>query len=212
MLSKPKHSFSPVGCTDKTNQAQLRQKILGHQVGGGGGILFLVNRNSTWCAAVVKERGGQYAGKYNFPCGKHEIPNGQVIVTMQEEGHQELTFHIDNTMDPVSCNRVLGKTALIQIGTGKGTVVACVLINKDFSRATVNQHIAANNADPNLHHSYQEIEKMELVPVSHILACKRDDNHYLVDNLTDANGTTRQIEVTSFLIAVVHEFHKIGAF
>lgn len=210
---QPKYTYSAAGYANKNHnqeQARLVSKIIGKQTGGGAGVIFLTNRDNQWCVVAVKERCGKYVGMFNFPCGKHETPNGQPIVSMKDESHQEFTYHAG--FEAVSCRHVLGKTALIQIGRGRGTFVACVVLNTAFSRATVNSRIAQNNKDASLPDCYKEVSAVELIPVANLLACKRDDKHYIVQNMPDAKKNVKQLTVTSFLIAAVHDFHKIGVF
>jgi 8-oxo-dGTP pyrophosphatase MutT (NUDIX family) len=212
MFSKPKtYDFSPVGWGKHYNATRkaLLAQILASQKGGGGGVIPVTYRNGTLCVVVVKENGGVYVGLYNFPCGKHE-GNGQVILTMQKELKEEFGFAAG--LEKISCTHVLGKTSLIKIGNGSGTVIACALLNTDFSRATVNARMQKNNSDPSLPACYKEMDGVELVPVANILSLPRDGQPHNVRNMTDAQGVTKKIPVSSFLISVVKEFHAAGTF
>lgn len=190
-------------------QKRLVAKIQNPQKGGGGGVLFVTNRNGISCVVVIHERAGNYAGKWNFPCGKHEI-SGNLDLTLCNEAYEEFGFHVG--LPKLSCRKTLQNTALIQMGKGVGTVVACVELTQEISRATVNAQMRANINDPLLDVCYKEIDKVELVPIQNILACPVDGNSHTVNNLTDNKGVTRSVELTSFVISVVHEFHKIETF
>lgn len=212
MLSKQLHTWSAVGFKNpdhQTEQDRLHTKIIAKQTGGGGGALILHKRNGVWCAVLCRERFGNNAGDYNLPCGKHE-DSGQVITTIQREAFEE--FGYAAKIEKISCRHVLGKTALIQKGTGAGIVLACVVLNTRFSRATVNQQMQSNNNNSSFPSCYKEMDAVELVPLENILKLPRDGKPQTTANLTDTSGVTKMIMVTSFAIAAVHDFHKIGCF
>lgn len=207
---------------------RLHKKIRKIQKGGGGGAVILQKRDGIWCVVVLRERAGIYVGQYNIPCGKHttddvtcvkcvKLSKNDVGHTIVRETFEEFVFALTGDDKPttmsdsmIPCN-VIDDTALIQIGTGAGTVLACVLLNTPFSRADVNRQMAINNKK-NIGSEYQEMDGVELVPIANILKLPRDGKPHSVNNLTDSNGVTRVVTLSSFAIAAVQDFHDIGCF
>jgi hypothetical protein len=207
---KKAFAWNPVGYKgcNKLDVSKLLNVITNPQDGGGAGVVIIVKRKGTMCVVLGKERGGAYKGMYNIQCGKHET-GGCPIDTMQAEGYEE--FGSAAGIEKVSREHILKKTALIKIGKGKGTILACIFLTEDFSRAEVNQNLEKINSS-NAVSCYKEIEKIELVPIDNILSLDRDNTHKLVYNMPDAAGNKRKITITSFAIAAIHDFHSLGCF
>ena len=188
--------FIPFRTGTGTDQA-LVKKIQSLQIGGGGGIIPLCKRNGTMCVMVVYENSKE---EWTLPCGKHDA-HTTVAETIAVEAYEELGFHMGlskNTPGDIE------KCPLVKLGKGKGTVLALMFLNADFSRGIVTQQMQKNRKNMALPCAYREVSGLELVEVSEIIKCHVGQSA-IVPNLAGSNGEKiKHIRISSMCVDAIH--------
>jgi len=189
-------SFVPF-CTGTSTDQVLVKKIQSSQIGGGGGIIPLCKRNGTMCVMVVYEISKNL---WTLPCGKHDTYE-TLGETIAAEAYEELGFHMGlakNTPGDIE------KCPLVKLGKGKGTVLALMFLNADFSRLIVSHQMQKNSKNLLLPSSYREVGGLELVEVSEILKCLGGQSA-IVPNLVGSSGEKiKHIQISSMCVDAIH--------